>query len=159
KRTAFGQSRPASSTSTGSLTFATRSASVSRSGSVSIRSPKIGRGSRSRAQSKRLGVEIVLSGRPFLVDKSDKPLHDVLTCIRQHLTLDQAGQRLLPNARAHMLSTEAALQLGRDRDLGRAIARSREIADACRFELGQLHYEFPAYGNVDADAELRRKTR
>ncbi len=97
-----------------------------------------------RAQAARLGAPLVLSARPFLVDKSDKRLHDVVTCIRQHLTLETAGHRLLPNARAHMKSTEEMIAIARDRGLEPAIARSRAIADACRFELGAIAYAFPA---------------
>ncbi|HEY4220695.1 MAG TPA: PHP domain-containing protein, partial [Myxococcota bacterium] len=111
-----------------------------------------------REHSKRLGVDMVLSARPFLVDQRDKRLHDVLTCIRQHLTLDHAGQRLLPNARAIMRSTDEMTAIGRDRGLDRAITRSREIADACSFELGHMHYEFPSYDAVDVNAALRAAT-
>jgi error-prone DNA polymerase len=105
------------------------------------------------AQGRRLDAPLVLTARPFLVDRSDKRLHDVITCIRQHLTLDTAGQRLLPNARSHMKDEDALVALARqrthrdwdDRAIERAIARSRTIADACTFALGQLEYAFPAF--------------
>ena len=113
-----------------------------------------------RKHAARLAAPLVMTARPFLVDRCDKRLHDVLTCIRQHLTLDTAGQRLLPNARAHMKSDLEMAAIARsrsvDRDLERAIMRTREIADACTFELGQLKYQFPTLG--DADALLRAAT-
>jgi error-prone DNA polymerase len=132
----------------------------------------------------RHGIPLVMTARPFLVDKDDKRLHDVITCIRQHLTIDSAGQRLLPNARATLKTEEEMIAIARsriprsphsrsrdrewnDREIDRAIARSREIADACTFQLGELTYEFPKYrapgsgtraGDQSDDEILRRLT-
>ena len=115
-----------------------------------------------REQAAHLGAPIALSARPFLVDAADKRLHDVLTCIRQHLTLQTAGQRLLPNAHARMRGAEelAILARGRgatDAEVRAWMARTREIADACTFELGHLKYRFPTYqAGADANALLRQ---
>ncbi len=103
-----------------------------------------------REQSARLGVPVALTARPFLVDAADKRLHDVLTCIRQHLTLENAGQRLLPNAHARMRGAEELAILARGRgalphEVAAWLLRTREVADACSFELGQLKYRFPTY--------------
>ncbi len=114
-----------------------------------------------REHGARLGVPVALTARPFLVDAADKRLHDVLTCIRQHLTLEGAGQRLLPNAHARMRGAEELAILARGRgaephEVAAWLARTREIADACTFELGQLTYRFPTYQTgADANALLR----
>ncbi len=91
---------------------------------------------------RRYGAPLLATGRALLTDRADKRLHDVITCIRQGLTLEEAGQRLMPNAEAVMRSPEGMKALFKD--LPEAVARSREIADAVTFELGHLRYAFPA---------------
>jgi len=108
-----------------------------------------------RAHAARHGIALLATARAFLVDRADKRFHDVLTCIRQGLTIDDAGQRILPNGQARLRSSEEMCALFAD--LPDAIARSRAIADACTFELGQLKYAFPASEHgVDPHARLTR---
>ncbi len=71
-----------------------------------------------------------------------RPLADVLTCIREHCTIDQAGLRLAANAERHLKSPAAMAALFRDHPA--ALARGLAIADACRFSLDELRYEYPA---------------
>jgi error-prone DNA polymerase len=68
-------------------------------------------------------------------------LQDVLTCIREGCTIDEAGYRLFPNAERHLKSpTEMARLFARWPD---ALARTVEIAGRCRFSLDELRYEYP----------------
>ncbi|MCP4250907.1 MAG: error-prone DNA polymerase [bacterium] len=68
-------------------------------------------------------------------------LHDVLTCIRHRCTLADAGRRLLPNARRHLLEpADLARRFATQPD---AIARTVAIADRCTFSLDELQYEYP----------------
>jgi error-prone DNA polymerase len=111
--------------------------------------------------SQEFDIPLVATARPFLVERSDKRLHDVLTCIRQGLTLRGAGQRLLPNAEAHLRASTEMVSLFLD--MPQAVARSRQIADACTFSLADLRYRFPrtddGSGDVESDgAKLRRLT-
>ena len=70
-----------------------------------------------------------------------RPLQDVLTCIREHCTIDQAGLRLEANAERHLKPpAEIARLFRRHPD---ALARSLEIVDACRFSLDELRYDYP----------------
>jgi error-prone DNA polymerase len=70
-----------------------------------------------------------------------RALADVLTCIREKCTIADAGFHLAPNAERHLKSpAEMARLFARFPD---AIARTLEIADACRFSLGELTYEYP----------------
>ncbi len=70
-----------------------------------------------------------------------RPLQDVLTCIREHCTIEEAGYRLFANAERHMKSpAEMALLFARYPD---ALARTLEIAWRCRFSLDELRYEYP----------------
>ena len=69
------------------------------------------------------------------------PLADVLTCVREKCTLREAGFRLAVNAERHLKApAEMARLFARFPD---AIARTVDIANACRFSLGELKYEYP----------------
>ena len=70
-----------------------------------------------------------------------RPLQDVLTCIREKCTIQEAGYRLFPNAERHLKPPAEMARLFRD--YPEAIARSVEIASACRFSLDELRYEYP----------------
>ncbi|MBN1489417.1 MAG: DNA polymerase III subunit alpha [Phycisphaerae bacterium] len=68
-------------------------------------------------------------------------LQDVLTCIREHCTLAEAGRRLWANAERHLRSLD---EIGRlYAGLPGALERTLEIADRCRFSLDELRYEYP----------------
>ena len=114
------------------------------------------------ALARRLCVAGCATNRVFFAVPEHKPIFDVLCCIRENRTLDDAGRALLPNAEAHLKSPVEVQRL-----LGKHPAwleRSREIAGACRFSLRELEYRFPS--EVDAptredetpDQALRRLT-
>jgi len=70
-----------------------------------------------------------------------RPLADVLTCVREKCTLAEAGLRLSVNAERHIKPPAEMARLFAD--FPDAIARTVTIADACRFSLGELKYEYP----------------
>ena len=70
-----------------------------------------------------------------------RPLQDVLTCIREHCTIDEAGYRLFANAERHLKPPEEMARLFAD--YPEAVARSVEIAESCAFSLDELRYEYP----------------
>lgn len=71
-----------------------------------------------------------------------KMLADVLTCIREHCTLDDAGFRLAANAERHLKSPAQMHQLFRHHP--QALAHSVELLDrAAAFSLDELRYEYP----------------
>jgi error-prone DNA polymerase len=113
-----------------------------------------------RAIAAASGVSIVASNAPLFATVEEKPLYDILHCIREGKTLDEAGRELLPNAEAHLKSAEVMIRLFAD--LPDAIARARQIADACRFSLRELRYRFPceleepAFEGETPDQALRR---
>ncbi len=88
-----------------------------------------------------------------------RALADVITCIREHCTIDTAGRRLEANAERHLKPADEMARLFRDHP--DAIARTVEIADKCRFSLEELRYEYPAepvpHGRTP-DAELALQT-
>ena len=68
-------------------------------------------------------------------------LQDVLTCIREHCTIDQAGFRLMAHAERHLKTPDEMARLFAR--WPEALARSVEIAELCRFDLNELRYEYP----------------
>ena len=70
-----------------------------------------------------------------------RPMQDLLTCIREHCTIDEAGYRLFANAERHMKPAAEMARLFADHPA--ALARTIEIARRCRFSLDELRYEYP----------------
>jgi error-prone DNA polymerase len=73
----------------------------------------------------------------------DKPLHDVLTAIRHHTTLDEAGRLLAAHRERHLKSAAEMARLFSD--LPGAVAASAELAGRLDFTLADLGYRFPEY--------------
>jgi error-prone DNA polymerase len=93
------------------------------------------------ALSEATGVPLVATSDVLVHDQVRQPLQDVLTCIRRHCTIDQAGSALQLNARRHLRSPA---QLGKLFVRHRAaVRRSVQIARRCAFSLDQLAYRYP----------------
>ncbi len=85
-----------------------------------------------------------------------RQLADVLTCMREHITIDQIGTRALPNAEHRIKAGPDMVRLFRNH-LG-AIRRTLEIADKCSFDLGELSYEYP-HEEVEGETPQARLER
>jgi len=70
-----------------------------------------------------------------------RPLQDVVTCIREKVTITAAGYLLNPNAERHLKSPAEMARLFER--WPHAIAATREFADALHFSLDELRYEYP----------------
>jgi error-prone DNA polymerase len=70
-----------------------------------------------------------------------RPLQDVMTAIRHKTTVAAAGYRLHGNGERHLKGPAEMVELFAR--WPHAIAASREVADACRFDLSELRYEYP----------------
>jgi error-prone DNA polymerase len=73
----------------------------------------------------------------------ERPLYDVLTCIRHKTTLDQAGRRLARNAERFLKPPEEMVQLFRD--VPAAVTMTHELADRLQYTMADLGYRFPEY--------------
>jgi error-prone DNA polymerase len=96
-----------------------------------------------RERAARHGLPLVVTGGVRFARRTDKPLHDVLTCVRHKRSLDEAATRLLPNAEFCLRPVERIAHLFRH--LPEALARSVDIAQACRFSLDAFAYRFPSF--------------
>ncbi|HYC39657.1 MAG TPA: error-prone DNA polymerase [Chitinophagaceae bacterium] len=70
-----------------------------------------------------------------------RQLQDVLTCVREKCTIRDAGFRLYPNAERWLKPQQEMLRLFHH--YPEAIRSTQEIAEACRFSLNELKYEYP----------------
>ena len=87
------------------------------------------------------GVPLVATGDIHQHGPARRRLHDTLTCIREHCTIDNAGWRLEANAERHLKSPTELARLFRDHP--EALANTVAIAERCRFSLAELRYEYP----------------
>jgi error-prone DNA polymerase len=72
---------------------------------------------------------------------SERDLHDVVTCIREGLTVQGAGRRLAANGERHLKDDDEMHRLFRDRP--EAVAESGRLLARIGFSLDQLAYEYP----------------
>ncbi|HTR64070.1 MAG TPA: error-prone DNA polymerase [Candidatus Binataceae bacterium] len=105
------------------------------------------------AESKRLPI---VATNDVCHAGAERALLDVLTCIRLHTTLEEAGRRLWVNNQRHLKPPAEMAMLFRD--LPRAVVATREIADRCAFTMSDMGYRFPDYPvpmGESADSYLR----
>ena len=89
-------------------------------------------------------VPIVAANGVRFATQAERPLHDVLTCIREHTTLANAGRRLVANAERY-LKVPGADGPALRRTCRRAVTATRELADRLEFTMQDLGYRFPTY--------------
>ena len=89
----------------------------------------------------RTGLPLTAVGDVLMHQASRRPLADVLTCIREGLTIDRIGHRRLANAERRLKSAADMARLFQDHP--EAITRSLEIAARCHFSLDELSYTSP----------------
>jgi error-prone DNA polymerase len=96
-----------------------------------------------RAEAARLRLAPLATNEPLLVARKDRPLLDVLTCIREHTTLEAAG-RLLARNSEHFMKTGRVMERLFS-DCPGAVANTGELALRLGFTLKDLGYRFPDY--------------
>ncbi|WP_157017856.1 error-prone DNA polymerase [Mesorhizobium xinjiangense] len=70
-----------------------------------------------------------------------RDLQDIVTCIREGVTLESAGRRLEANAERHLKSPDEMARLFRDAP--EAIAETTDFLARIDFSLDELRYEYP----------------
>ena len=87
------------------------------------------------------GLPLVAVNDAFYATPDQRPLHDILTCIREGMTIAAAGRRLAPNAERHLKPAAEMTRLFADAP--EAIGETQRLLAQIRFDLGQLRYEYP----------------
>ncbi|MFT3670770.1 error-prone DNA polymerase [Aestuariivirga sp.] len=95
----------------------------------------------SAAMAREQGVPLLAVNNVLYHHPARRPLQDVITCIREKVTLADAGFRLQANAERHIKTPDEMARLFRD--YPQAIANTIVIAGACTFSLDELRYEYP----------------
>jgi error-prone DNA polymerase len=92
--------------------------------------------------SRSAGVPLVATNDVHYHVPERRPLQDVLVCIRNICTIQEAGHRLFPNGERSIKGPEEMARLFADHP--QAVGRTVEIARrAAGFSLDQLRYEYP----------------
>ncbi len=88
-------------------------------------------------------VPVLATNGVRFAETADRPLYDVLTCIRHKTTLALAGRRLSCNAERYLKSPDAMARVFAD--LPQALTAARELSDRIGYSMDDLGYRFPAY--------------
>jgi len=91
--------------------------------------------------SDRYNIPVVATGDVHYHDTSRRELQDVLTCVREKCTIEEAGFRLHQNAERYMKPVDEMKRLFRR--YPEAIKNTLAISEACTFSLDELKYVYP----------------
>ena len=105
------------------------------------RGDDVSRLNRLAALAERHGVPLIATNDVHYHVPARRPLQDVLTAIRERVTVTQAGWRLAANAERHLKSGSEMARLFRGHE--DAVARTLEVVELCAFSLDELAYEYP----------------
>jgi error-prone DNA polymerase len=94
-----------------------------------------------RVSSAATGIPLVAVNDALYASPEYRPLHDVMTCIRDGTTISKAGKLLLANAE-HYLKPESEMERLFAK-APEAIAAIDDVLAAVHFDLAQLAYEYP----------------
>ncbi len=97
-------------------------------------------------------VPIVATGGVSFATMEERPLFDVLTAIREHVTVMRAGRRLAANAERYLKPPAQMARLFADRPA--AVHATSELADRLQFSMRDLGYRFPKYPVPDGETEM-----
>jgi error-prone DNA polymerase len=87
------------------------------------------------------GIPLLATTDALSASPADRPVQDVLTCIREGLTVRTGGRRLAANAERHLKPGAEMARLFADRP--DAVAQSRAILDRIAFRLDHISYQYP----------------
>ncbi len=86
-----------------------------------------------------------------------RPLQDVITCVREHCTIQEAGFRLEANAERHLKApAEMARLFAR---WPQAIERTMDVVERIDFDLKDLSYEYPNEPVPPGSTAIRHLTK
>ncbi len=101
-----------------------------------------GRFQQASATASALGIPMALTGAPIMHHSTRRRLVDVLTCIREGITIDKLGRLAQANAEQRLRSAGEMYRLFPEQK--EAIDHTGQIAARCRFSLDELRYEYPS---------------
>jgi len=96
---------------------------------------------RLRTMARKADVPLIATNDVLYHHPERRELQDVVTCIREHVTLDHAGRLLEANAERHLKSAGEMERLFADAP--EAVAETLRFAERIGFSLDQLKYNYP----------------
>jgi error-prone DNA polymerase len=87
------------------------------------------------------GVPLLATNDALYAAPEQRRLHDIVTCIREGVTIASAGRRLAVNAERHLKPPREMARLFRD--CPEAVGESLTLLSRIRFSLDDLRYEYP----------------
>ncbi|NBN65366.1 error-prone DNA polymerase [Pannonibacter tanglangensis] len=87
------------------------------------------------------GVKLLATNDVLYADPQQRPLQDILTCIRLGRTLENAGRLLEANAERHLKHAAEMARLFADHPS--ALLETQRLLARVEFDLGQLSYQYP----------------
>jgi error-prone DNA polymerase len=107
------------------------------------------------ALAQRLDAPWVVTNNAHYADPAGREVHDVLTCLRHQVTLDEAGTRLRPNDGWHLVDRRRLGERWRHHRAG--LRQSVALAERCAFVVADLAPQLPSFPlppGTDADGFL-----
>jgi error-prone DNA polymerase len=89
----------------------------------------------------RVGLPLLATNDALYAEPEQRPLHDILTCIREKTTIHEAGRRLAANAERHLKDGREMARLFKDQP--QAVGEGLKLLSRVNFTLDQLKYEYP----------------
>jgi error-prone DNA polymerase len=86
-------------------------------------------------------AKLIATTEPLYQVPERRALMDVITCIREKTTLDNAGRLLSPNAERHLKTGDEMMRLYRDAP--EAVSETNRFLEGARFSLDELSYQYP----------------
>ncbi len=112
---------------------------------LAVSMPRTGCDARQLAERERLsaatGVPLLATNDALYATAAQRPLHDIITCIREGVTIQKAGRRLRANGERYLKAPEEMKRLF-SRHL-KAAEESAKLLARIRFRLDDLRYEYP----------------
>ena len=94
-----------------------------------------------KALSAETGVPLIAVNDALYATPEDRPLQDILTCIREKTTIEKAGRKLAANAERHLKTPGEMTRLFTDAP--EALAETTRLLALIEFDLSQLAYDYP----------------
>lgn len=91
--------------------------------------------------SKRARVPLLATNDVLYHVPDRRPLQDIVTCIREHCPVHEAGFRLAANAERHLKAPDEMARIFKGYAF--ALEETRRLVERCHFSLDELAYEYP----------------
>ncbi|MDA7427873.1 error-prone DNA polymerase [Primorskyibacter aestuariivivens] len=91
---------------------------------------------------RKLNLPLLASATPLFHEGRRRKLADVLSAIRNGITVEQLGAKAQANNEQRLRSAPEMQRLFRDH--GQALEHAKQVAESCVFSLDELRYEYPS---------------